>query len=317
MKEARQAAEYAAAALGFSDLGVARADIPQGDTLRRWLKRGCHAGMDWLERHLPARLNPQLVLPGARSVIILTYEYPRRDARQQPGVIARYAQGEDYHKLLSAKLADLDETLSFYGGRQVCFSDSGPISERFFAAQAGIGWIGRNGLLVRRRGGSYCFLCSILTTLKLPTDSPIPNRCGKCHRCEESCPTGALHDGSCDARNCLSYWTIEARKEGEEPPPNVKKALGERMFGCDTCQEVCPWNSLPPRGEVDLRLLMPARLARATLEELEQLEGEAWKRLFARTSVRRAGEKLLHRTVRALRGNSETAFLPKLNKEKR
>ena len=134
MKEARQAAEYAAAALGFSDLGVARADIPQGDTLRRWLKRGCHAGMDWLERHLPARLNPQLVLPGARSVIILTYEYPRRDARQQPGVIARYAQGEDYHKLLSAKLADLDETLSFYGGRQVCFSDSGPISERFFAS---------------------------------------------------------------------------------------------------------------------------------------------------------------------------------------
>lgn len=315
MREARQAAEYAAEALGFSALGVARADAPQGDTLKRWIERGCHAGMNWLERHLPVRLNPQLVLPGARSVIILTYEYPRSDARQQRGTIARYAQGEDYHKLLSSKLADLDETLSFYGGNQVCFSDSGPISERFFAAQAGLGWIGRNGLLVRPRGGSYCFLCSILTTLELPTDSPMPNRCGSCRRCEKACPTGALHEGSCDARRCLSYWTIEARKEEGEPPPNIRKALMERIFGCDACQESCPWNSLPPTRKVDPHLLMPARLAQATLGELELLEGEPWQRFFAGSSIRRAGERLLRRTVRTIRGDSEAATSSALNKQ--
>lgn len=304
MKEARQAVEYAAAELGFSALGVARADLPQHNTLKRWIEQGCHAGMNWMEKHLPARLNPQLVLPGVRSVIILTYEYPRRDARQKIGSVARYAQGEDYHKLLSSKLADLDETLSIYGGKQLCFSDSGPVSERFFAAQAGLGWIGRNGLLVRRRGGSFCFLSSILTTLELPVDSPMPNHCGNCRRCEEACPTGALHEGSCDARLCLSYWTIEARREEEDPPLAVKRALGKRMFGCDACQEVCPWNSLPPVRRVDPHLLMPARLARATLGELEQLGGETWQHFFAGFSMRRAGEKLLNRTVRSLRGSS-------------
>ncbi len=314
MREARQAVEYAARALGFSALGVARADAPQGNALKYWINRGCHAGMDWLERHLPARLNPQLVLPGARSVIILTYEYPRSDARQQKGIIARYAQGEDYHKLLSPKLADLDETLSFYGGKQVCFSDSGPISERFFAAQAGLGWIGRNGLLVRLRGGSFCFLSSILTTLDLPVDSPIPNHCGKCRRCEESCPTGALHEGSCDARLCLSYWTIEARNEQDKLPPKVREALGERMFGCDTCQEVCPWNRLPPARKVDPHLLMPVRLARMPLEELEHLEGEPWQHFFAGSSVRRAGEKLLHRTLQRLHSSSEATPSLELNK---
>ena len=234
-----------------------------------------------MEKHLPARLTPQLVLPGVRSVIILTYEYPRRDARQKIGSVARYAQGEDYHKLLSSKLADLDETLSIYGGKQLCFSDSGPVS-----------------------GGSFCFLSSILTTLELPVDSPMPNHCGNCRRCEEACPTGALHEGSCDARLCLSYWTIEARREEEDPPLAVKRALGKRMFGCDACQEVCPWNSLPPVRRVDPHLLMPARLARATLGELEQLGGETWQRFFAGFSMRRAGEKLLNRTVRSLRGSS-------------
>ena len=294
MNPARQALEYAANALGFSAVGVARADADQGEGLARWLSSGCHGDMVWLERHLAARLNPQLVLPGVRSVIMLTYEYARHDARQTPGAIARYAQGEDYHKLLADKLADLDETLAFYGGKQRCFSDSGPVSERFFAQLAGLGWIGRHGLLVRPRGGSYCFLSSILTTLDLPADAPMRPRCGSCRRCEKACPTGALCDGVCDARKCLSYWTIEAKTP---PPPEIAAALGERIYGCDICQEACPWNSLPAPRRVDARFLMPARLAHAERAHLASLSPSQFDDLFQGSPIRRIGAAHLRRNI--------------------
>lgn len=294
----RQAVEYAAKALGFSALGVAPPHADQGRHLPEWLADGKHAGMAWMERHLPARLNPELVLPGVRSVIVLTYEYPAQDARSAPGSIARYAQGEDYHKLLATKLADLDETLTFYGGVQRCFTDSGPVSERFFAAQAGLGWIGRNGLLVRTHGGSYCFLASILTTLEMPYDSPTPNRCGHCHRCEQACPTGALHVGSCDARRCLSYWTIEAK---ENMPPHIRAAQGTHLYGCDACQEACPWNrprSGAPR-RIDPHLLMPAALAPLLPQELAALSPEAFESMFAGSPIRRIGRQHLQHNAEA------------------
>ncbi|MBR2126561.1 MAG: tRNA epoxyqueuosine(34) reductase QueG [Akkermansia sp.] len=288
MQAARQAVEYAASALGFSALGVAPAHADQGSTLKDWLASGQHAGMEWMTRHLPARLNPQLVLPGVRSVIMLTYDYPRTDARLAPGCVARYAQGEDYHKLLAAKLADLDETLTFYGGQQRCFSDSGPVSERFFAAQAGLGWIGRNGLLIRPRGGSYCFLATILTTLDLPCDTPMPNHCGNCRRCEQACPTAALHNGSCDARRCLSYWTIEA----DTPmPPDIRQAQGNHLYGCDTCQEVCPWNRPRPdrHPPIDPHLLMPAEFATLSPQAIRELAPAEFEQLFTGTPIRRIG----------------------------
>ncbi|MBE6418235.1 MAG: tRNA epoxyqueuosine(34) reductase QueG [Akkermansiaceae bacterium] len=284
---ARQAAEYAATALGFSALGVAPARLPQGDYLQQWLADGQHADMVWMERHLPARQNPALVLPGVRSVIMLTYEYAAADARQAPGRIARYAQGEDYHKLLAGKLADIDETLSLYGGVQRCFTDSGPVSERFFAAQAGLGWIGRNGLLIRPKHGSYCFLATILTTLELPYDTPIPNRCGTCHRCEQACPTAALNNGRCDARRCIAYWTIEAKAP---TPQHITQAATERIYGCDICQEACPWNRAPHhRPPTDLHLLMPARLSRLAPEQLAALPEQEFEQLFAGSPIRRIG----------------------------
>ena len=297
MRAARQALEYAAHALGFSAVGVAAADANQGSELEEWLRAGCHADMDWLERHLPARLNPQLVLPGVRCVVMLTYEYPRTDARRAPGRVARYAQGEDYHKLLADKLADLDETLRFYGGQQRCFTDSGPVSERFFAEQAGLGWRGRHSLLVRPRGGSYCFLASILTTLDLPLDTPMPRRCGTCHRCEEACPTGALRDGVCDARRCLAYWTIEAKNT---PPPEIRSAQGEHLYGCDACQEACPWNSLPPPRRVDAHLLMPASLAAAEPAEWAALPEDEFGRVFRGSPMRRIGVEHLRCNIEGM-----------------
>ena len=297
MSVAFQALQYAARELGFSAVGAAPADADQGGRLKQWLAEGMHAGMEWMERHLPARLDPQLVLPGARSVVILTYEYAREDARTQPGAVARYAQGEDYHKLLAGKLADLDETLQMYGGVQRCFTDSGPVSERFFAWRAGLGWIGRNGLLIRPGRGSYCFLASILTTLELPYGTPMKSHCGNCRRCEQACPVHALHNGACDARKCLSYWTIEAK---ENMPPEIAAALGNRLYGCDACQEACPWNASAKPARIDPHLLMPARLRNMPLAEIESLSEDAFADLFAGTPIRRIGRAHLTANARAL-----------------
>lgn len=294
MHPIRQALEYAAAALGFSGVGVADAHTPQGDKLAQFIADGKHADMSWMERHLPARQNPELVLPGVKRVIMLSYEYPRSSTRTAAGSIARYAQGEDYHKLLAAKLADLDETLQFYGGEQRCFTDSGPVSERFFAAQAGLGWIGRHGLLIRPGRGSYCFLASILTTLEIPTDAPHPNRCGNCHRCEQACPTGALHNGCCDARRCLSYWTIEAKTP---PPPEIAALQGSALYGCDLCQEACPWNRPRAEEQIDPHLLMPAGLKTLPPARLAAMESDDFNSFFQGSPIRRIGSDHLRRNI--------------------
>lgn len=296
MTPPRQALEYAAVLLGFSGLGVADAHAAQGDQLARFVAEGKHAGMEWMARHLSARQNPELVLPGVKRVIMLSYEYPRYDARLTSGSIARYAQGEDYHKLLASKLADLDETLQFYGGTQRYFTDSGPVSERFFAAQAGLGWIGRNGLLIRPDRGSYCFLASILTTLELPMDEPIPQRCGNCHRCEEACPTGALQGGCCDARRCLSYWTIESR---DAMPEDIAARQGARLYGCDACQEACPWNRPRPGHEfrIDPHLLMPSGLQTCTPAQLAALDDAGFRQFFQGSPIARIGAEHLRRNT--------------------
>lgn len=295
-ESALQALRYAAEQLGFSAVGVAPADADQGDRLANWLADGCHGDMEWMQRHLPARLNPQMVLPGVRSVVILTYEHARADARTAAGGIARYAQGEDYHKLLAPKLADLDETLQWYGGQQRCFADSGPVSERFFAARAGLGWIGRNGLLIRPNRGSYCFLASILTTLTLPCGTPMHPHCGNCRRCEQACPTGALREGRCDARRCLAYWTIEAKSP---MPPDIAAAAGEHLYGCDTCQNACPWNRpRTPSPRIDPHLLMPAPLQGA---DLSNPDDAAFAATFASSPIRRIGPDHLRANAAALR----------------
>lgn len=307
-ENAAQALRYAASALGFSAVGVSSAQVSQGEALSQWLAAGMHADMTWMKRHRSARLNPELVLPGVRSVIMLTYEYAAADARQRSGKIARYAQGEDYHKLLASKLADLDETLQFYGGQQRCFTDSGPVSERFFAAQAGLGWIGRNGLLIRPDKGSYCFLASILTTLELPVGKPMPNHCGNCRRCEQACPTGALNNGCCDARRCLSFWTIESKSS--EIPQDIASSLNNRLYGCDICQEVCPWNQLRSSRErrIDPHLLMPATLAQTPVQELEMLQEEDFNSFFAQSPIRRIGCRHLQLNIRQMKENSDDDF---------
>ncbi len=285
----RDAVARVATELGFSALGVCSPFLDQGDTLRHWVARGAHADMRWMERHVEARLNPELVLPDVRSVIMLSYEYASQDTRMQSGRIARYAQGEDYHLVLKSKLADLDDCLQIYGGVQRCFSDSGPVSERFFAQQAGLGWIGKNGMLIHEKRGSYAVLASILSTLELPFDQPAKSRCGRCRRCLDACPTAALDATSCDARRCLSYWTIEARG-GMPEEIALARAEGQWFFGCDACQEACPWNAARQRSDhrCDARLRMPARLRHLPLDSLRELDDAALASFLQGSPLRRA-----------------------------
>ncbi len=290
----RNAVAAVAAELGFSAVGVCSPFLDQGDTLRHWVERGAHAEMRWMERHVDARLSPELVLPSVRSVIMLRYEYASHDARARSGRVARYAQGEDYHLVLKSKLADLDECLQIYGGVQRCFSDSGPVSERFFAQQAGLGWIGKNGMLIHEKRGSYAVLASILTTLELSFDQPAKSRCGNCRRCLDACPTAALDGETCDARRCLSYWTIEAK---EPMPEEIARARAESgwLFGCDACQDVCPWNASRQRVGLrcDARFLMRARLRELSLDELRELDDAALASILQASPLRRAGAEKL------------------------
>lgn len=297
---ARQALALAARQLGFSGCRVARAvETPYADEYRRWIAGGNHASMQWMERQMEKRLNPSLVLEGARSIVILSYDYTPRERRTLPGRIARYAQGADYHRILETKLADLDETLQFYGGTQKYYADTGPVNERDYARLSGIGWKGKNGQIIRPNMGSYCFLSTVFTTLALPPDEPVASRCGSCNRCERLCPGEALKDGLCDARRCLSYWTIEHRGS---IPEEWRLRLGDRIYGCDACLEACPWNRFA-REAADTRLWMPKQLAEMPLRDFLFLTEEDFLALFRHSPIRRVKREGLLRNVCCALGN--------------
>jgi epoxyqueuosine reductase len=233
--------------LGFDACGIAPAVAPpHGDAFERWLAAGMAAGMGWLERGREKRLDPERVLSGARSVIVLAVNYWQGAEEAQSsgepvrGRVARYAWGEDYHQVIGEKLGALDRWLRERGGEQRWHVDTGPILEREYAWLAGIGWYGKSAMLLDRSLGKWFFLGVILTSLEMSADRPQKDRCGSCVRCIEACPTGALvGPRRLDARLCLSYLTIEHR--GPIPEP-LREKMGDRIFGCDACLEACPWN---------------------------------------------------------------------------
>jgi epoxyqueuosine reductase len=232
--------------IGFDSCCVAACGAPTHVTeFREWLREGAHGEMNYMHRGEEKRCDPQKVLPGARSIVVLALNYfqgeqvQRREAAAR-GKIARYAWGDDYHKLIGAKLDEVDQFLRGFGGQQKCYVDTGPILERDHAAQAGIGWHGKNTMLIDEQLGTWFFLAEILTTLQLTPDEPVPDRCGTCERCIKACPTGAITaPHRLDARRCISYLTIELK---DSIPLELRPLIGDRIFGCDDCLDACPWN---------------------------------------------------------------------------
>jgi epoxyqueuosine reductase len=248
---------------GFEHFGFAQLKRPLSMGLyREWIQEGCHAGMDYLERHLPFKENPQSLMPKARSAIVVTAPYyPNEESTHRLKNLrtALYAHGEDYHLWLTAKLDKLISRLRevFPEEQFLCYADSKPITERELASRAGLGWIGKNGCLIDRKYGSLFFIGEIFTTMQLEDSSiQIPDHCGTCDRCIKGCPTQAIRPNrTLDARLCISYWTIEAKGV---PPPEIRGNFSDWFFGCDVCQTVCPWNE-KVFGKTEMQALTESR----------------------------------------------------------
>ena len=261
-----------AAELGFDDCRFTTAAPPaSAEKFQRWLAQKKHGEMAWLERNADKRIDPQKVLPGAKSVIALAASYydageicrnPECREFSNSGVIARYARFADYHDVLGERLKALTEFIDSLAAdrkvRSLWYVDTGPVLERDFAQRAGLGFVGKHTNLISRRLGNWIFLAEILTTLELEPDAPEKNHCGKCTRCIAACPTQAITAPfQLDARKCISYLTIELKGA---IPVELRPAIGNRIYGCDDCLAVCPWNRfaregnlMKPHARADLR----------------------------------------------------------------
>jgi epoxyqueuosine reductase len=286
--------------------------------------------MAYLARGLPKRANLDLVLPGIRSVIVLAAAYPAADPAasaenameggSQPtgaprGIVARYARLVDYHAVLAGPLKALADHVDLLGGpatRSLAYLDTGPILERDLAQRAGLGFVGKHTNLIQRRGGNWFFLAEILTTLELPPDAPERNRCGSCTRCIVACPTKAITAPfQLDARRCISYLTIEHRGP---IPTEFRDAIGTRIFGCDDCLEVCPWNRFAHEGRL-LRNSAVCELDRPDLLDLLSLDEATFRRRFRDTPLWRTKLRGLRRNVSIALGNSgDPRCIPALRK---
>ncbi|MFQ3671394.1 MAG: tRNA epoxyqueuosine(34) reductase QueG [Verrucomicrobiia bacterium] len=228
------------AARGFDAVGFAPCEpIPHSAYLRQWLAEGQAGDMTWMTRGLDTRLDPTGLLPQARTLIVagLNSYQPHPPGR---GLIARYALGSDYHSLLRHRLHEVATWLETFGGHQRVCVDTSPLMEKVIAARAGLGWQGKHTVLIHRRHGTWLLLGVIVTTLDIPPDPPAPDRCGSCQRCLQACPTRAITAPyQLDARRCLAYLSVE--HQGPIPTP-FRRPMGHRLFGCDDCLDVCPWN---------------------------------------------------------------------------
>lgn len=281
--------------LGFDLVGAAPAIAPADfDRLKQWLADGFAGEMAYVAERLEAYAHPKHVLEGGRSVLMLGVNYRSVEPiATGPGQarVSRYAWGDDYHEVIRDRLhrlADFHRQLVPGAGVRGVV-DTAPLLERYFGQLAGLGWIGRNTMLINERFGSWFFLAALLTTEELAYDRPAVNRCGSCRACLDACPTGALVEPHrLDARRCISYLTIEMRGP---MTPESREACGDRLFGCDTCQEACPWNRETPRT-TEAAFLPGVGMNPVELAELKTLDKEAFRRRFRHTSLWRARARI-------------------------
>ncbi len=298
----------AALSLGFSLCRVAKAERPpHADALAEWLAEGRQATMDWMARTAPERSDPTLVLPDIRSVVVLATNYSHPDLKPAGdaalGRIARYAWSDDYHDVIKPRLDSLAGIMTAAGGQQRCFVDSGPVLERDWAAACGVSWHGKSTMGIHPQLGTWFFLSVIFTTLEFEPDEPLPDRCGRCTRCIEACPTGAItapHE--LDARRCISFLTIENKGP---IPEEFREAMGDRIFGCDDCLDACPWNRFAQASR-DAALQPRPDILEKPLRELLTLDDACFKALFRRSPILRAKRRGFLRNVCVALGNVGT-----------
>ena len=302
--------------IGFDSCRVADCgSAPHIDEFRNWLDEGGHGEMSYMERGEEKRCDPQKVLPGARSIVVLALNYfqGKPQAGGTPaaaGRIARYAWGEDYHDLIANKLNKIDEFLREFGGQQKCYVDTGPVLERDHAAQAGTGWHGKSTMLIDERLGTWFFLAEVLTTLELPADEPVPDRCGTCERCIKACPTGAITaPHRVDARRCISYLTIELKGS---IPLDLRPLVGDRIFGCDDCLEACPWNRFAQVSREAAFFARPSTMG-VPLRDYLSLSDDNFRMLFRNSPIKRIKRRGFLRNVCVALGNvGDASDLPAL-----
>ena len=294
-----------AKAIGFHKVGIATVES-SGDYdeavhhLRSWLALGYHADMAWMAN--PKRQDVRSLMPEARSVICVALNYYTRDRHSEhpcDGKISRYGWGRDYHKVMGKKLKALSNWLQEQSNVVTRYSvDTAPIQDKFWAQQAGIGWVAKNGNLITREYGSWVFLGEILTNLELEPDRPHTQHCGTCTRCIDACPTNAIAKPfMVDANRCIAYHTIENR--AEELPPQIASKLSGWVAGCDICQDVCPWNqSFAKETDIPEFQPYPSNIA-PKLKDLAQIEETDWDRRFRASALRRIKPKMLRRNARA------------------
>ncbi len=287
--------------LGFSFVGIAEARelTTEARRLEQWLNQGAHGQMQYMENHFDKRVDPRKLVEGARSVVTLLYNYHNPAQQSDPTApkLSQYAYGQDYHTVIKKKLHQLFNELQAEVGEFVgrCFVDSAPVLERDWAKHSGVGWIGKNSLLITKEQGSYFFLAELIIDLPLVYDGPIKDYCGRCTRCIDACPTGAIHpDGYIvDGSKCISYFTIELK---DALPAEMQGQFDNWMFGCDVCQEVCPWNrfSKPhaePAFEPHPDLLdMSAR-------DWQEITREVFQKVFKKSAVKRTKYEGLQRNI--------------------
>ncbi|MEO1091290.1 MAG: tRNA epoxyqueuosine(34) reductase QueG [Pseudomonadota bacterium] len=303
-----------AVALGFQVPRVTSAEVPGSRQrgLRNALAQGHHGTMRWLERTRTRREQPAAMWPPARTAIVLALDYgPDGDplanlTRGDRGTISVHAQGDDYHELLKGRLKQLAGWFaSAVGGDVRVFVDTAPLMEKPLAERAGLGWQGKHTNLVSRASGSWTFLGVILTDASLPPDPPESDHCGRCQRCLDVCPTDAFPAPyRLDARRCISYLTIE---HAGPIPHRLRRPLGNRIYGCDDCLAVCPWNKFAKSG-AEARLHARAALRSPRLEDLAALDDTGFRTLFRRSPIKRIGRDRLLRNVLIALGNARGPF---------
>lgn len=294
--------------LGFEFVGFARAERldVEARRLETWLSRGAHGRMAYMENHFDMRVDPTLLVPGAKTVICLTFNYFTEAKQEDPTApkIATYAYGKDYHFVVKDRLKSLlqyiQQEIGEVNGR--CFVDSAPVMEREWAQRAGIGWNGRNTLTINPKRGSFFFLAEIICDLPLLYDDPIRDHCGTCRRCIDACPTEAISPEGyfLDASRCISYLTIELR---DEIPSEFKEQMDGWMFGCDVCQDVCPWNRFSeahPSPEFEPQ----PDLLKLSKNDWEELTAEVFGRVFKKSAVKRVRYQGLKRNIAFLDSNT-------------